>query len=153
MIGSYSANQLPNDNGLRVIHFISSKHMTICSTFFQHAPSATRGDRHNRQIDHVLIDRMHCSDISDVKTFNGSNVDLDHFLIMVKNCQNFSMGVTRVRDSSRGSASGRQENRRDALRSSLAYGGTSHQHCSGRSRKISHLLRGERKEWFDEQYK
>nr|XP_040240934.2 uncharacterized protein LOC120961299 [Anopheles coluzzii] len=87
-IGSFSAHRLTNDNGLRLVNFASSKHMNIRSTFFQHAPRFSYTWRSPQQtlsqIDHVLIDGRHFSDIIDVRTYRGANVDSDHFLVMVK---------------------------------------------------------------------
>ncbi|XP_058456336.1 uncharacterized protein LOC131433761 [Malaya genurostris] len=62
--------------------------MAIKSTFFQHrllhrytwrSPMQTE-----TQIDHVLIDGRHFSDIIDVRTYRGANIDSDHYLVMVK---------------------------------------------------------------------
>ncbi|XP_052903281.1 craniofacial development protein 2-like [Anopheles moucheti] len=94
-IGSFSAHQLTNDNGLRLVNFVFSKHMTIRSTFFQHAPRFRYTWRSPQQtysqIDHVLIDGRHFSDIIDVRTYRGANVDSDHFLVMVKLRQKLSV--------------------------------------------------------------
>ncbi|XP_062716068.1 uncharacterized protein LOC134291831 [Aedes albopictus] len=62
--------------------------MAIRSTVFQHSlpyrytwrsPQQTES-----QIDHVLIDGRHFSDIIDVRTYRGANIDSDHYLVMVK---------------------------------------------------------------------
>ncbi|XP_065080620.1 uncharacterized protein LOC135703351 [Ochlerotatus camptorhynchus] len=62
--------------------------MAIRSTFFQHhlpyrytwrSPQQTES-----QIDHVLIDGRHFSDIIDVRTYRGANIDSEHYLVMVK---------------------------------------------------------------------
>lgn len=62
--------------------------MAIRSTFFQHSfpyrytwrsPQQTES-----QIDHVPIDGRHFSDIIDVRTYRGANIDSDHYLVMVK---------------------------------------------------------------------
>ncbi|XP_053661567.1 uncharacterized protein LOC128710733 [Anopheles marshallii] len=69
--------------------------MIIRSTYFQHKPrfSYTWRSPQNTysQIDHVLIDGRHFSDIIDVKTLRGANVDSDHFLLMVKLRQKLSV--------------------------------------------------------------
>ncbi|XP_039284281.1 uncharacterized protein LOC120351364 [Nilaparvata lugens] len=61
--------------------------MTIASTCFPHKNihKATwkSPDGHTQnQIDHVLIDRRHASDIMDVRAFRGADVDSDHYLVM-----------------------------------------------------------------------
>ncbi|XP_062714037.1 uncharacterized protein LOC134290845 [Aedes albopictus] len=87
-IGKFSAHQLTNENGLRLIDFAASKNVAIRSTYFQHSlpyrytwrsPQQTES-----QIDHVLIDGRHFSDIIDVRTYRGANIDSDHYLVMVK---------------------------------------------------------------------
>ena len=47
-IGSFSVHQLTNDNGLRLINFASSKHISICSTVFQYAHHLSYTWRHPR---------------------------------------------------------------------------------------------------------
>ncbi|XP_055587587.1 craniofacial development protein 2-like [Uranotaenia lowii] len=87
-IGRFSAHQLTNENGLRLIDFAASKRMAVRSTFFQHrlphkytwrSPYQTQS-----QIDHVLIDSRHFSDIIDVRSCRGANIESDHYLVMVK---------------------------------------------------------------------
>lgn len=83
-IGKFSAHQQTNENGLRLIDFTASKNMVIRSTFFQHSlpyrytwrsPQQTES-----QIDHVLIDGRHFSDIIDVRIYRGANFDSDHYI-------------------------------------------------------------------------
>ncbi|XP_058456421.1 craniofacial development protein 2-like [Malaya genurostris] len=88
VVVSFSAHQQTNENGLRLIDFATSKNMAIKSTFFQHRllhrytwRSPIQTETH---IDHVLIDGRHFSDIIDVRTCRGANIDSDHYLVMVK---------------------------------------------------------------------
>uniref|UniRef100_A0A8D8C8R8 Craniofacial development protein 2 n=1 Tax=Culex pipiens TaxID=7175 RepID=A0A8D8C8R8_CULPI len=94
VIGRFSAHQQTNENGLRLIDFATSRNMAIRSTFFQHtslykytwrSPNDTE-----TQIDHVLIDGRHFSDIIDVRTYRGADIDSDHYLVVAKLRQRLS---------------------------------------------------------------
>ena len=41
------------------------------------------GQTHN-QIDHLLIDALHVSNVMDVRTFRGANIDSDNYLLISK---------------------------------------------------------------------
>ncbi|XP_038106723.1 craniofacial development protein 2-like [Culex quinquefasciatus] len=95
VIGKFSAHVRTNENGLRLIDFATSKNMAVRSTCFQHnlrdkytwrSPQGSES-----QIDHVVIDGRHFSDIIDVRTYRGANVDSDHYLVMVKMRQRLSL--------------------------------------------------------------
>ena len=63
--------------------------MSIRSTFFQYTRRHRYTWRHPSgnsmsHNDHILIDRRYLTDLIDVKTYRGANIDSDHFLIMVK---------------------------------------------------------------------
>src|SRR6201990_3259786 len=82
MIGKYSLHQTSNDNGTRVIDFAVSRNMVLSSTYFQHknihkATWVSPDGQTKNQIDHVLIDARHCSNVLDVKSCRGPNVDSD----------------------------------------------------------------------------
>ncbi|XP_035905439.1 uncharacterized protein LOC118509238 [Anopheles stephensi] len=66
----------------------AAQNMTIPSTFFQHAHRFSCTWRSPQQtysqIDHILNDGRHFSDIIDIRIYRGANVDSDHFLVMVK---------------------------------------------------------------------
>jgi hypothetical protein len=63
--------------------------MVVGSTMFEHKDIHKRtwkspdGNVFN-QIDHILIDVRHCSDLRDVRSYRGANIDSDHYLIITK---------------------------------------------------------------------
>lgn len=88
-IGNQSLHETSNDNGLRVIDFVSSRDMLICSTCF------VRPDIHKwtwispdvttqNQIDHILINKRHASNVRNVRTYRGANCESDYFLVCMK---------------------------------------------------------------------
>lgn len=86
IIGAHSKHDILNDNGLRIIDFAMEKGMIVSSTQFPHKKihketCISSGGLSRNQIDHVLIDARHASDISDVRSYRGADVDSDHFLI------------------------------------------------------------------------
>ena len=87
-IGKYSLHETSNDNGLRVIDFAASRNMVVSSTYFEHknihkATWVSPNGYTKNQIDHVLIDGRHGSNVLDVKSCRGPNVDSDHYLVKV----------------------------------------------------------------------
>ncbi|XP_039297864.1 uncharacterized protein LOC120354582, partial [Nilaparvata lugens] len=88
-IGPYSLHNESNENGLRMIDFAGGNNMTISSTFFKHKDVhkmtwLSPDGRTKNQIDHVMIDRRHGSDILDVRSLRGADCDTDHFMIRLK---------------------------------------------------------------------
>uniref|UniRef100_W5M2S5 Endonuclease/exonuclease/phosphatase domain-containing protein n=1 Tax=Lepisosteus oculatus TaxID=7918 RepID=W5M2S5_LEPOC len=79
-IGKESLHEETNDNGFRLIRFAMSKGMTISSTWFPHKCIHKATWRSMNQIDQVLIKTGHGSDILDVRSYRGANIDSDHFL-------------------------------------------------------------------------
>jgi hypothetical protein len=84
-----SLHKMSNDNRMRLIHFASSRNMVVGSTMFEHKDIHKRtwtspdGNMFN-QIDHILIDIRHCSDLRDIRSYRGGNIDSDHYLIISK---------------------------------------------------------------------
>ena len=95
-IGTESLHTESNDNGVRLVEFAISKGMTVSSTKFPHknvhkATWQSPDGITQNQIDHVLIDTRHGSDILDVRSYRGADVDSDHFLVRAKCRQRISV--------------------------------------------------------------
>ena len=88
-IGNESLHQDSNDNGVRIVNFATSKNLVVESMMFQHRDihkhtwTSPDGKTHN-QIDHILIDRRRQSSILDVRSFRGTDCDIDHYLVVAK---------------------------------------------------------------------
>jgi len=87
-IGKYSLHENSNGNGTRVIDFAASRNIVVSSTYFEHknihkATWESPDGRTKNQIDHVLIDGRHCSNVLDVRSCRGPNIDSDHHLVKV----------------------------------------------------------------------
>ncbi|XP_058839573.1 craniofacial development protein 2-like [Topomyia yanbarensis] len=89
IIGKESLHSVTNDNGLRLVTFAAARGMAISSTYCarkdirKHTWMHPNGETCN-QIDHVLVDGRHFSDVIDVRTFRGPNIDSDHYLVVSK---------------------------------------------------------------------
>ncbi|XP_039282916.1 uncharacterized protein LOC120351043 [Nilaparvata lugens] len=84
--GSHSLHNESNLNGIRLINFAASKGMVISSTSFPrkniHEETWVSPDMATyNQIDYVMIDGRHRSNVMDVRTFRGANIDSDHYLV------------------------------------------------------------------------
>lgn len=87
--GKHSLHASSNDNGNRLVDFAVSNNLLIKSTMFPHKDIhkqtwiSNDGITRN-QIDHVLIDSRHGSNIIDVRSCRGADGDTDHILIKAK---------------------------------------------------------------------
>lgn len=89
VIGTNSLHVTTNNNGSKLIDFAASKNMIIGGTLFPHkeihkATWKSPDGRTSNQIDHVLIDARHISNLMDVRSYRGANVDSDHYLLATK---------------------------------------------------------------------
>jgi hypothetical protein len=88
-IGTNSLHETHNDNGERMIDFATSHGMSIGSTMFIHKDIhkmtwRSPDGRKLNQIDHIMIDGRHISNLIDVRTYKGANCDSEHFLVTAK---------------------------------------------------------------------
>ena len=88
-VGCCGVHEVTNENGLRLINFAASRNMVIKSTYFMHKRIYQETWKHpdkitRNQIDHVIIDGRHFSDILNIKARRGANADSDHFLVQIK---------------------------------------------------------------------
>lgn len=87
-IGKNSLHDVSNDNGVRLVDFAASRNMIVGSTRYQHKISHkvtwTSPNGKHSQIDHILIDARHASNILDVRSLRGANADSDHNLVRAK---------------------------------------------------------------------
>jgi hypothetical protein len=91
-IGRYSVHNECNNNGTTLVDFATSKNMVIRSTCFPHkqlhlatwcSPDGVMAN----QIDHVLIEWRHSSDIFYVRSYRGADCNSDHYLVRIKSRQ------------------------------------------------------------------
>ena len=100
--GFCDLHKVTNENGLRLKNFAAAKNMVIKSTYFMHkwihfeTWDSRKGNTRN-QIDLLIIDGRHSSDVIEVKARRGANADTDHFLIQIKLRARVSLANNRER--------------------------------------------------------
>jgi len=80
--------QSESNNGLRLISFTSTKGLVISSTQFQRNEiykqiCVSPYGRTKNKVDHVLIDKRYKSSVRQVRSFRGTDVDTDHYLVSI----------------------------------------------------------------------
>lgn len=85
-VGINALHNTTNENGTRLVDFAVTNNMVVASTYFPHKDihkiTWVSPDGHTRnQIDHVLIDARHKSNVMDVRSCRGLNIDSDHYLV------------------------------------------------------------------------
>ena len=89
VIGTHSLHDNTNDNGSRLAEFAVANNMVVKTTQFQrkniHKVTWVSNDGITRnQIDHVLIDGRHSSNIIGAHSLRVAESDSDHFLVRIK---------------------------------------------------------------------
>jgi endonuclease/exonuclease/phosphatase family metal-dependent hydrolase len=88
-IGNESLHEISNDNGVRLVSFVTSKSLRVKSTMFPHCNihkytwTSPDGKTHN-QINHILVDRRRHSSVLDVRSFMAVDCDSDHYLVVAE---------------------------------------------------------------------
>jgi hypothetical protein len=89
-IWNESLHEISNDNGVRLVNFVTSKNPRVRSTMFPHRNihkytwKFPDGKPHN-QIDHILVDRRRrYSSVLDVRSFRAADCVIDHYLLVAK---------------------------------------------------------------------
>ncbi|XP_035903140.1 craniofacial development protein 2-like [Anopheles stephensi] len=85
-IRSHSLHEHSNDNGSRLVQFAAANNLVVGSTKFARregykATWVPADEVTSNQIDHVLISRRRQSSLLNVRTYQGTNIDSDHYLI------------------------------------------------------------------------
>lgn len=87
-IGRWSLHANTNENGFRLLDFATEMGLSVVSTRFRHKnihlATWESPDRVTKnQIDHCIIDIRHASDVINVRTCRGANVDSDHHMVLI----------------------------------------------------------------------
>ncbi|XP_055527871.1 uncharacterized protein LOC129720416 [Wyeomyia smithii] len=77
-----------NNNGLSWLNFAAFQELVFRSTFFLHkdihkATQKSPGQLTTNQIDHVLTKGRFSSNITNIRTYRGADIDSDHYLVAV----------------------------------------------------------------------
>jgi hypothetical protein len=84
-----SLHQDSNDNGVRIVNFVISKHLVVKSMMFPHRNIqkytwTSPDEKTHNQIDHTLTDRRWHSSVLDVRSFRGADYDTVYYLVVAK---------------------------------------------------------------------
>jgi endonuclease/exonuclease/phosphatase family metal-dependent hydrolase len=88
-VGKFGLHNVSSDTGTRLADFSVTRNLVISSTMFPHKKIhketwiSPDGLTRN-QIDHVMIDARHASNIIDVRSYRGADCDSDHFIVKIK---------------------------------------------------------------------
>jgi len=96
IIRDESLHQDSNDNGVRIMYFVTSKNVVVKNTMFPHRNFhkytwTSPDEQTHNQIDYILIDRGWNSSILDVRSFRGDVCDIDDCLVFAKVRERFTV--------------------------------------------------------------
>jgi hypothetical protein len=87
--GRHTLHDIISENGEKLVQLAIAHNLEISSTKFQHrrihkGTWKALGQDTCNQIDHVLINKMRASTITDIRTLRGPNCDSEHYLVRTK---------------------------------------------------------------------
>jgi endonuclease/exonuclease/phosphatase family metal-dependent hydrolase len=87
--GMYSLHENTGENRSRLVKFAVSKNMFIGSTEFNHkiihkTTWKSPDCKTEYQIDHLLIHKRYLSNVMNVRSYKGANIESDHYLVGIK---------------------------------------------------------------------
>jgi hypothetical protein len=82
--GMYSVHENTSEKGSRLVNFAVSKNMFIGSTKFNHRVIHDHFEVTENQIYHLLMDERHVSNLIDVRSYRGTDIDSDHYIVGIK---------------------------------------------------------------------
>jgi hypothetical protein len=85
----YALHENTSENGSTLVNFAVSKNIFFGSTKFNHKIihkttwKSPYGKTKN-QIDHLLIDKRLLSNLMNIRSYKGTNIESDHYLVGIK---------------------------------------------------------------------
>lgn len=82
--GGHSIHNETNHNGKLMVNFEMGRDLALMETWYQHEDinKVTWRSTDNKiynQIDHTLVDRRHCTNVCDVRSMRGAEIESGHF--------------------------------------------------------------------------
>lgn len=87
--GKFTAHEKTNNNGGRLVDFANGRDLVVYGTWFPHKKihqvtwSSPDGRTYN-QIDHILVDSRHGTNVCDVRSKRGADIGSDHYMVCAR---------------------------------------------------------------------
>ena len=96
--GKHTIHERTNDNGQRLCNLAATNGMIICSTKFKHDKNRkltwiSPDKKTVSQIDHILVAQKRQSSIRNIRTYRGTTLESDHFLVQATIKQKINRAV------------------------------------------------------------
>jgi len=78
-----------NDNGKQMVNFALGKDLDVMGIWYQHknihkVTCKSPDNKICNQIDHIMVERRHCTNIRDVRRIKGAETESGNFLVRAK---------------------------------------------------------------------